>query len=157
MSIYATLWCLRFPEHGDDHIGCEWVEVIAQGVPAHIGSPTPGHGYETGDPYGEFLPPPIEVPSDDDITKMRAVVFIREGTKKGTKRSHQEYENPLLVLSGEEYERISFAKLHEKLCSALRGDHPRVVMQILRPDGATTVHFEDGSSREVGRRREFDE
>lgn len=41
MSIYATLWRLKFPSAGDDHTGCAWVEVIAQGVPSHIGSPTP--------------------------------------------------------------------------------------------------------------------
>jgi hypothetical protein len=36
MSIYATLWWLEFPRYGDDHIGCEWTRVSAQGVPAHI-------------------------------------------------------------------------------------------------------------------------
>lgn len=49
MSIYATLWTLQFPATGDDLIGCDWVEVTAQGVPPHIGTPTPGHGYEGGD------------------------------------------------------------------------------------------------------------
>ena len=34
MSIYATLWHLRFPRHGDAYVGCEWVDVLAQGVPA---------------------------------------------------------------------------------------------------------------------------
>jgi len=55
MSIYATLWWLEFPRYGDDHIGCEWTRVSAQGVPAHIGTPTPGFGYEDGDPYADFL------------------------------------------------------------------------------------------------------
>jgi hypothetical protein len=32
MSIYATLWRLKFPRYGDDHTGCEWIEVMAQGV-----------------------------------------------------------------------------------------------------------------------------
>jgi hypothetical protein len=27
MSIYATLWRLKFPRYGDDHTGCDWVEV----------------------------------------------------------------------------------------------------------------------------------
>jgi hypothetical protein len=36
MSIYATLWQLRFPAHGDAHVGCEWIDVLAQGVPAHV-------------------------------------------------------------------------------------------------------------------------
>jgi hypothetical protein len=57
LSIYATHWTLRFPRYGDDHPGCEWVEGVGQGVPAHIGTPSPGYGYEQGDPYASFLPP----------------------------------------------------------------------------------------------------
>jgi hypothetical protein len=45
MSIYATLWALKFPKEGDEHLGCEWIGVRAQAVPAHVGSPTPGCGY----------------------------------------------------------------------------------------------------------------
>ena len=30
MSIYATLWHLQFPRHGDAYVGCEWVDVFAQ-------------------------------------------------------------------------------------------------------------------------------
>ena len=40
MSIYATLWWLKFPRYGDEYIGCEWIRVSAQGVPAHVGTPT---------------------------------------------------------------------------------------------------------------------
>ena len=36
--------------------GGEWIEVIAQGVPPHIGSPTPGFGYEREDPFADFRP-----------------------------------------------------------------------------------------------------
>lgn len=57
MSIYATLWKLKFPKEGDEHLGCEWIEVTAQAVPPHIGSPTPGNGYEGGDPYAAFSRP----------------------------------------------------------------------------------------------------
>ena len=32
MSIYATLWHLHFPRHGDAYAGCEWIDVLAQGV-----------------------------------------------------------------------------------------------------------------------------
>ena len=60
----------------------------------------PGFGYEGGDPYAEFLPPPVAVSSDGDSEFMRAVVIISEETKKGTARSGQEYVNPLLLLSG---------------------------------------------------------
>ena len=55
MSIYSTLWHLRFPRLGDAYFGCEWVDVFAQGVPAHIGTPTAGYGYESGDPFAAFL------------------------------------------------------------------------------------------------------
>ena len=56
MSIYATLWSLKFRKYGDVHTGCEWITVTAQGVPSHVGSSTPGLGYEDGDPYAYFLP-----------------------------------------------------------------------------------------------------
>ena len=84
MSIYATLWRLQFPEHGDDHVGCGWVEVLAQGVPPHIGSPTPGCGYEEGDPYAEFLPPALPTDEQGEHEFLRAVVFVRLETAKGT-------------------------------------------------------------------------
>src|SRR5437016_14323346 len=103
MSIYATLWWLQFPRYGDEYIGCEWIRVTAQGVPAHVGTPTPGFGYEDCDPYAEFLPSAVEVNPNGDSEFMRAVVIITEETKKGTARSGQEYANPLLVLSGREY------------------------------------------------------
>jgi hypothetical protein len=127
MSIYATLWKLRFPKEGDDYSGCEWIEVTAQGVPPHIGSPTPGAGYEQGDPFAAFLPPPIAVDVDGDAPHLRAVVVVTEFTLKGTERSPQEYQGALFVLSGEDYSRINFADLHERnLCRTAReppGDH----------------------------------
>jgi hypothetical protein len=64
MSIYATLWSLKFPNFGQDYFGCEWVAVIAQGV-------------------------------------------------------------PLLVLTGEEYAKITFEELHTRICDPLRGNRPR--------------------------------
>lgn len=138
MSIYATLWTLKFPKDGDDYFGCEWIEVIAQGVPSHIGSPTPGCGYEDGDPYAAFLPPPVEAVENIEVKYLRAVVFVTEETQKGTVRSGQEYENPLLVLTGQEYATITFEKLHTRLCDALRGEKPRVIGQYLEPGGGIT-------------------
>jgi hypothetical protein len=149
MSIYATLWQLKFPESGDNYPGCEWITVIAQGVPPHIGSPTPGCGYEDGDPYGAFLPPPVLTNEDGEADYMRAVVFVTEGTPKGTERSPQEYVQPLLVLTGEAYGRMTFEVLHTQLCDALRGDGPQAVLTYLAPDGRITVHFEDGTKRET--------
>ncbi|MDP2605549.1 MAG: hypothetical protein Q8S00_23655 [Deltaproteobacteria bacterium] len=144
MSIYATLWSLMFPRFGDHYFGCEWVEVVAQGVPGHIGTPTPGFGYEDGDLYAEFLPPPVTVDSEGDSEFMRAVVFVIRGTAKGTPRSPQEYVNPLLVLSGRDYASVTFADLHERICDALRGKGPRVVAQSLTGDGGVQLILSDG-------------
>ena len=145
MSIYATHWVLKFPRSGDMHTGCEWVEVIGQAVPAHIGTPSPGYGYEAGDPYVTFLPPAIPVPETGDGTALRAMVIVRAGTPK----RGQEYIGPLLVLSGDEYAQIIFADLHERICAALRGDQPRVVGEFVRGDGSIRLMFEDGSSQDV--------
>jgi len=139
MSIYATLWKLQFPKDGDDFMGCDWIEVTAQSVPPHIGSPSPGAGYESGDPYGLFLPPPVAVDSEGDARHMRAVVFITEFTQKGTERSGQEYQSPLLVLTGEEYDKITSADLHERICSALRGNRAPVVAQVILPGGSSEI------------------
>lgn len=144
MSIYATLWSLKFPRFGDDYGGCEWISVRAQGVPAHIGTPTPGQGYEDGDPYAEFLPPPVAVDADGDGEFMRAVVIVTEGTEKGTARSGQEFVNPLLILSGRDYASISFEKLHERVCDALRGEGPKVVLQYFTGDGGVQLILSDG-------------
>jgi hypothetical protein len=149
MSIYATLWQLRFPEHGEYHIGCGWVEVVAQGVPAHIGSGVLDPGYADGDPYASFLPPAITAPPADEERALRAVVFITAGTPKGTDRSPQEYANPLLVLTGEEYAALPFQDLHDRICDLLHGDHPRCVSEKYGPDGCVRLIFEDGSTRDV--------
>ena len=139
MSIYATLWKLRFPKDGDHHSGCEWIEVTAQGVPPQIGSPTPGAGHEQDDLFAGFLPPPIALDSDGEAPQMRAVVVVTEFTPKGTDRSPQEYQSPLLVLSGEDYSRMTFADLYEKICIALRGNRTAIVAEILRPDGSSSI------------------
>jgi hypothetical protein len=144
MSIYATLWSLKFPRFGDDYIGCEWIGVTAQGVPAHIGTPTRGFGYEEGDPYAKFLPSAVEVNADGDSEFMRAVVIITEETQKGSARSPQEYVNPLLVLSGREYASISFIDLHTRICDALRGSGPQVVAQSFTADDEIQLILSDG-------------
>ncbi len=149
VSIYATLWRLKFPRYGDDHTGCDWVEVLAQGVPAHIGTPTPGFGYEAGDPYAGFLPSAVLLPPGDDGRALRAVVIVTEGSPKGTDRSAQEYVNPLLVLSGEGYATLSFQELHERICDALRGGRPRRVAEWWDPDGSVRVLLDDGSFEDI--------
>lgn len=147
MSIYATLWILKFPKFGEYHYACDWTEVTAQGVPSHIGSPAPGLGYEQGDPYADFLPPAVEVNPAGEAEYMRAVVFVTEHTRKGTARNGQEYVDPLLTLSGKEYASLSFDRLHQRICDALRAGRPRVVRESINPDGTVTVHFEDGTFR----------
>ena len=149
MSIYATLWSLKFPRYGDHHIGCEWIEVRAQGVPPHIGSPAPGLGYEKGDPYGHFLPPPVATDENGEAPHLRAVVIVTEETRKGTPRNPQEYEAPLLMLHGEQYSRMTFEELYERICDTLRGNRPRLTFQTIGPDGRVRLHFQDGTSGEV--------
>jgi hypothetical protein len=144
MSIYATLWSLQFPRYGDDYIGCEWIGVRAQGVPGHIGTSTKGFGYDGGDLYAEFLPPPVEVSADGNSEFMRAIVIITEGTPEGSARSPQEYLNPLLILTGREYASISFVDLHTRICDALRGKGPEVVAQTLTADGEMQLILSDG-------------
>jgi hypothetical protein len=146
MSIYATLWRLQFPRLGDAYVGCEWVEVLAQGVPAHLGTPTPGYGYESGDPYEAFLPPALRIDGRTSEDDLRAVVFVVSTSKKGTSRSGQNYESPLLVLSGPQYAVMPFQVLLDRLCTALRGDRPRLVLEVFGSDSTTTLVFEDGSS-----------
>jgi len=140
MSIYATQWILKFPRFGDAHSGCEWVNVLGQGVPAHIGTPTEGHGYEAGDPYAAFLPPAIPV-TDEDDPGLRAMVIVRETTEK----VGQEYIGPLLVLSGSEYATMPFQELHDRICDALRGARPRVIAEAFGVNDGSLLFFEDGS------------
>lgn len=149
MSIYATLWVLKFPQRGDEYTGCEWVEVWAQAVPEHIGRPTEGSGCERGDPYASFLPSVGWEEASETEGRFRAVVFVTPDTLKGTAGHHpQEYEDPLLVLSGVDYRSIPFTELHKRLCDALRGDRPRVIGEVAF-HGRVHVMFDDGSRLDV--------
>lgn len=139
MSIYATLWKLKFPKDADYHSDCEWIEVTAQAVPPHIGSPAPGNGYEDGDPFAEFLPPAVETGSDGLAKYNRGVVFVTEYTIKGTERCGQESTSPLLVLTGEEYAKIPFEELHRRICDSLRGNRAPVAADIFLPDGTHKI------------------
>ena len=140
MSIYATLWELKFPLYGQSHTDCEWETVVAQGVPDHVG--------EEGDAdYLSFLPRREESIENG----LRAVVFIRKLDRKGTERSTQEYANPLFMMSGKEYSSVSFASLHDRLTEALLGNRRRVVAEIREAAGAIRVVYEDGNSQIVRR------
>jgi len=140
VSIYATLWALQFPRFGEFHIDCEWVTVIAQAVPAHV-------GVEASDPYASFLPPL----QNSVAANLRAVVFVVEGTAKGTIRSAQEYSAPLFVLSGVEYASVPFTALHARVCDALRGDRPRLLAEVIQPDGTSNLFFDDESIADPSR------
>ena len=148
MSIYATQWILRFPRFGDEFDGCEWVRVIGQGVPAHIGTPTSGYGYEAGDPYANFLPPPVPIIDEEDESRLRAIVIVREDTPK----VGQEYICPLVVLSGAEYAAMPFGELHDRICDALRGSRPRLIAETIGADGERQLIFEDGSQKSITQR-----
>jgi hypothetical protein len=83
----------------------------------------------------EFLP----LPADPEGTTNRAVFFVERGTHKGTDRWGQEYVEPLLMLTGREYETISFAQLFQRLEDALDGKYgARPVAVIYGPDGKRT-------------------
>ena len=111
-------------------------------MPPHIGSPTPGCGYEDGDPYAAFLSPPIETDEMGRAEHNRAVVFVTNETKKGTERSGQEYVNPLLVLTGQDYAKMTFDELLNRLEEAIRSG-PRVVAEFLDGDGQSHIFTED--------------
>ncbi len=101
MSIYATIGEFGIYSEKDKEI----VRVTIQGVPNHI------------DYIGEawdWLPP-----IDKSKKYMRAVVFILDDTVKGTDRCGQEYDNPLLIMSGREYEKAKFTDLMTQLNEAL--------------------------------------
>jgi hypothetical protein len=128
MSIYATLWKIQIQDPALPLTMPRWVTVTAHAVPPHIGSPTPGRGYKDGDPYGDFLPPPLETNKDGEAEYNRAVVFVTDKTRKGTARNSQEYVDPLLILTGEQYAKMPFATLLHKLEEAIRSG-PRVVVE----------------------------
>jgi len=110
LSIYCTLWELRFPRDGDA-FACAHdpgILVIAQAVPQHI---------DDVGPAWEFLPPPVV----EDALTWRAVVFVTNDQEHiGTARNGQEYRRPLLTLSGAQYDACSFDNLHEAICEKLR-------------------------------------
>lgn len=118
MSIYCTFWTLQFDISDGSAQTSEWVEVWAQGVLGHVGR---GEGYEDGDPYSSFLPSHGWLAPSDETFGCRAVVFVLRDEPKGTAGvAGQQYENPLLVLTGLEYRSISFEVLHAQLVDSLR-------------------------------------
>jgi len=140
VSIYATLWEIKLPTDGvwamDEQ---DWVRVYAQAVPAHIGHPS---DYPDGDPYGDFLPPPVRLDKTEEPVgpPHRAVVICGPLTTKGSARSAQEYVNPLLVLTGEEYESVKWTELFDRISHeiARHAGVARTTAVYLAPDGTIT-------------------
>lgn len=107
MSIYGTQFVFQIERYNKAfNPPFEFVKVYVQVVPGHIGHPSKGYG----DPFSSFLPP-----TPDDPEQLRAVVFVEAGCPK----VGQEYTRPLLVLSGEEFERIPFMEVMAKVSRAL--------------------------------------
>jgi hypothetical protein len=132
MSIYASLHEFSVRRFGDEHDTRLWV----QGVPGHIDY--------TG-PEWQWLPPPIE---DLDGGKLRAVVVVEVGSAKGTERCGQEYVDPLLILSGQEWEQLSFDAVMRRIEQALdqrRG--PRPIALVLAPDGTSRWVYPEDQNR----------
>ena len=121
MSIYATLWELHVPpddgwcygNEGAGSDGCRCVDVYAQAVPAHIDY--------TGSMWDGWLPPPVE----DRDGNFRAVFICGPSTTKGTERCGQEYVNPLVVLTGDEYEEVGWRVLLHRIFDALEAGMER--------------------------------
>lgn len=106
MSIYGTSWSLQFPRDGEyATYEDDWVEVFCQVVPGHIDY--------TG-PDWEWLPPP-----SGDANVPRAVAIVSEYTEKGTERCGQEYVEPLLLLTWQEYQEARWSYLHQRICEEL--------------------------------------
>lgn len=132
MSIYATLWNIQVSimvpatkptmefelskERGYREIEWRWVEVYAQSVPPHIGHPS---SYPDGDPYADFLPPVVEHDPEDleAIFPARAVVILDEDHDE---KDGQRYVNPLMVLTGVEYESMKFGELLGRIEEAVQ-------------------------------------
>ncbi len=93
-----------------------------------------------------FLPPALATDETGEAEFVRAVVIITEKTEKGTARHPQEYSNALLTLDGKQYSTMPFDELHTRICDALRGNRPRLVIETIRQDGRHSLHFEDGTS-----------
>jgi len=128
MSIYATLWEIKVPRRHE--FDDEWVEVFGLAVPAYIGHPS---HYPDGDPYGSFLPPPVKDydPETGEAPFCRAVVIVQKG--RDTK-DIQRYTDPLIVMSGEEFARVTFDELLTRIHKAIGWDES-VLALFLGPDG----------------------
>ena len=111
MSIYGTETAL--------YLDVGWqkqpVEIHVQAVPAWV--------YFVAD----WLPPPRPgIPESKGYLHPRAAVFVIAGSPKGGEGfDGQQYHQPLLVMSGEEYERATFRDLMALLADAVEKARPQ--------------------------------
>ena len=84
--------------------------------------------------------------ADGNAPFHRAVVIVTEYSIKGTERSGQEYASHLLLLTGEQYARMTFEELHERICDALRGNRSPVVIEVMLLDGTHKIIRQEKSS-----------
>lgn len=68
---------------------------------------------------------------------LRAVFILTHDalTKKGTKRNSQEYVNPLLVLTGAEYQASTWEDMLQRIMEALSERRPRLLRLVRRKRG----------------------
>jgi hypothetical protein len=132
MSIYATLWEIKVPRRHE--FDDEWVAVFGQAVPAHIGHPSE---YPEGDLYASFLPPVVSEydPETGEAPYDRAVVIVQEGRDQ---KDGQRYTDPLIVMSGEEYSRVGFQELLDRIHAAMGWDESVVALALL-PNGQKKI------------------
>ena len=73
-------------------------------------------------------------------------MFVTGDTKKGTSRGAQEYESPLLELTGAEYDGMPFQDLYDRLCNVSRGGRPPLTLQLFLPgsDAGVRRRIHDG-------------
>jgi hypothetical protein len=115
VSIYGTEYIFHLEDEDDNK-----VEIFVQVVPAWVNH---------AGPEWAFLPPARaarDVPAHEDqgYRDPRAVVFTAPWTTKGTPRNGQEYVDPLLVLTGEEWQTMPFRDVMSKLADAIAAHKP---------------------------------
>ena len=142
MSIYATLWSSKIQNPALPSTMPRWVKVTAKPSRPTSAAQALGAVNEDGDPYRDFLPPPVKTNEFGEAEYDRAIVFVTDNTRKGTARNGQEYIDPLLVLTGEEYAKISFQDLLQKLAEAVCSG-PRVVLEYFDGKGETHIFRDD--------------
>lgn len=95
----------------------DW-RLTLEGIYAEHGHP----GYHVQDPYADWLPPPrtdaaFDLDDLDAPAQYRAVVITDAASRRGTARHDWEYANPVLLLSGVEWEQMPVAALWMRLQS----------------------------------------